>query len=84
MLISNDYLINDANNIPENTSIKKCRICNCTYAVPNNLYSQTTDICDKKECKEIIDKEIANMVHLLMKPSCIENASDIIKKALGK
>ena len=84
MLISSEYLVNDIDNIPENTSIKKCRICNCSYAIPNNLYSDTIDICDKKECKEVLDKEIANAVHLLMKPSGIENASEVIRKALGK
>lgn len=84
MLIPSEYLLEEGKEIPEGSVIKKCRFCNNTYTVPNDIASKVIDVCDKDICKDLLDKEIGEAVHALMNPNKIESASDIINRALGK
>ena len=85
MLIPSNYLIKN-NEIPDDTIVLKCRFCGNEYAVPNDIIKNSkriVNVCDNKKCQELLDKEVAQAIHLLMKsPSALET-NNAIKKALG-
>lgn len=84
MLIPKEYYLEPGKEAPEGTVVKKCSICGNTYAVPADIADKIGEeqVCDRDECKEVLDKQMAEQVHALMKPAA--ETQKEIDTALGK